>query len=81
MKNNPQPTPKVQADKARGTQARLLYSYTEARALLGGVPLSTFSMWIADGLIVPVRIGPRRAFIKHEDIVRLAQGVTLPMAV
>lgn len=65
----------IQADQARGTQARLLYSYQEARQLLGGVPLSTFALWIAKGLVEPVRIGPRRCFIKHEDLIRLASGV------
>jgi hypothetical protein len=71
-------TPMVQADQDRGTQARLLHSYSEARQILGDVPVSTWSMWIAQGLVVPVRIGPRRCFIRHEDVVKLAQGVTLP---
>jgi predicted site-specific integrase-resolvase len=57
---------------------RLLYSYKEAREKLGGVPESTFSLWIAQGLIEPVRIGPRRCFVKHEDVVRLAQGNPAP---
>ena len=64
----------LEADQARGAQARLLYSYAEARELLGGVPVSTFSMWIAQGLIVPVRVGPRRCFVKCEDLMRLADG-------
>jgi hypothetical protein len=51
----------------------LLHSYPEARALLGGIPQSTFAMWIAQGIIVPVKIGPRRAFIRHSDILRLSQ--------
>lgn len=56
-------------------QPRLLYPYKEARQLLGDVAVSTFAGWIASGLLKPVRIGPRRAFIKHEDIVRLqAEG-------
>ena len=71
--SNPLPTV-LEADQARGAQARLLYSYTEAREQLGGVPQSTWSMWIAQGLVVPVRIGPRRCFVKREDLVRLAQG-------
>lgn len=53
---------------------RLLYSYTEARELLGGVPVSTFALWIATGLVVPVKIGPRRCFIRHADLARLASG-------
>ena len=56
---------------------RLLYPYSEARALLGGVPKSTWNLWIAEGLVEPVRIGPRRCFIRHEDIQRLAQGGTM----
>ena len=59
---------------------RLLYSYAEARHLLGGVPVSTFALWIADGLVVPVRIGPRRCFIRHEDLLRLASGQPLHKA-
>lgn len=59
-------------------QEPLLHPYPEARAMLGGVPPSTFAMWIAEGLLTPVRIGPRRCFIKHEDILRLAQGASLP---
>lgn len=66
---------KLDADKNRGTEARLLYSYQEARKLIGNVPQSTFAMWIANGLVEPVRIGPRRCFIKHEDLIRLASGV------
>ena len=50
----------------------LLHNYAEARALLGGVPISTFSLWIAQGLLIPVRIGPRRSFIRHSDILALA---------
>lgn len=56
------------------TTHRMLYSYAEARAWLGGVPQSTFAKWIHDGLLVPVKIGPRRCFIRHEDLVRLARG-------
>ncbi|WP_285576040.1 hypothetical protein [Geothrix limicola] len=73
--------PTLKAEQARGTQARLLYSYQEAREQLGGVPVSTFALWIAKGLIEPVRIGPRRCFIRHEDLIRLASGeVELPKA-
>jgi len=78
MKSQATAPPVVQADQACGTQAPLLYNYAEARKMLGGVPVSTFAMWIAQGLVEPVRIGPRRCFIRHEDVVRLAQGVTLP---
>jgi hypothetical protein len=74
-----------QADQMRGRAAAqtaavtpLLHNYREARALLGGVPTSTFAYWIAQGLLTPVRIGPRRCFIRHEDIVRLTQGADLP---
>jgi hypothetical protein len=56
----------------------LLHSYAEARAMLGGVPASTFDLWIAQGLVEPVRIGRRRRFIKHEDVVRLALGNPTP---
>ena len=65
-------------DKAAEGVAPLLHNYREARRLLGNVPVPTFAMWIAKGLIVPVRIGPRRCFIRHEDVVRLAQGDTFP---
>jgi len=68
-------------DQARGSQARLLYSYQEARELLGGLPVSTFALWIAKGFVEPVRIGPRRCFIKHADLIRLANGeMELPKA-
>ena len=56
-----------------GNQSRLLHSYEEARAYMGGVPKRTFSQWISDGIIIPVSIG-RRRFIRHEDLVRLASG-------
>ena len=55
-------------------ESRLLHSYQEARELLGGVPRSTFALWIAQGLLSPVRIGPRRCFVRHADLLRLAQG-------
>ena len=60
--------------------AKLLYSYTEAREALGGVPKSTFALWIREGILTPVRIGPRRCFIRHDDLVRVAAGVELPKA-
>jgi len=53
---------------------RLLYSYAEARKKLGNVPVSTFALWIANGLLHPVRIGPRRSFIKHDELMALAGG-------
>ncbi len=59
---------------------KLLYSYPEAREVLGGVPQSTFALWIAKGILTPVKIGPRRCFIRHDDLVRLAYGVELPKA-
>ena len=59
------------ADQERGAHARMLYSYPEARQLLGGIPESTFAVWIANGWITPVRIGPRRCFIRYEDLQRL----------
>lgn len=65
------PTPQ---GEALSTTPRLLYSYVEARELLGGVPIATFALWIAKGILKPVKIGPRRCFIKHEDILRLASG-------
>ena len=55
-------------------QARLLYSYAEARALLGGVAVSTFAMWVASGIVHPVKIGPRRCFITHDELMRLVGG-------
>ncbi len=58
-----------------GIPAKPLFSYSEARELLGNVPESTWNKWIADGLVKPVRIGPRRCFIRYEDMVRLqAEG-------
>lgn len=51
---------------------KLLYSYSEARVILGGVPKSTFALWIKQGLIQPVRIGPRRCFVRRADLERLA---------
>ena len=59
-------------------QGQVLYSYAQARAMLGGVPVSTWSWWISHGLVKPVRIGARRCFIRHEDVVMLAQGIALP---
>lgn len=53
---------------------KLLYSYQESRELLGGVPQSTFALWISTGILTPVKIGPRRAFIRYDDLVRLASG-------
>jgi len=53
---------------------KMLYSYVEARKELGDVPVSTFAKWVHDGLVVPVKIGPRRCFIRHEDLIRLAAG-------
>ena len=63
-----------------GDPARLLYSYPEARKMLGGVPQSTFALWIAKGILKPVKIGPRRCFIRYEDLVRLASGDELEKA-
>ena len=58
-----------------GIPAKPLFSYLESRELLGGVPASTWHKWIADGLVKPVRIGPRRCFIRYEDLMRLqAEG-------
>jgi hypothetical protein len=59
----------------------LLYSYKEARAMMGGVSESTWTLWVAQGLITPVCIGPRKRFVKYEDLVRLAQGATFQKAV
>lgn len=78
MKKREAGTNILQADQNSGTQKRLLYSYSEARALLGGVPESTFAMWVAGGLVTPVKIGPRRCFIRHDDLMALAQGAALP---
>jgi hypothetical protein len=64
---------KSSATEAAAVVAPLLHSYLEARKLLGNVPEATFALWISKGLLVPVRIGPRRCFIRHEDVVRLAQ--------
>lgn len=64
----------LQADQAAGNHARLLYSYAEARALLGGVAVSTFAMWVASGIVHPVKIGPRRCFITHDELMRLVGG-------
>jgi len=55
---------------------KLLYSYEESREMLGGVPESTFALWIAKGFLKPVSIGPRRAFIRYEDLVRIANEGT-----
>lgn len=71
-KDLPEPIPSGQP-----ASTRLLYSYSEARELLGGVPVSTFAGWIAAGLLKPVRIGPRRCFIRHEDLVALSDGINL----
>ena len=62
------------ANQASGAKGRLLYSYSEARELLGGVPISTFALWVATGLVHPVRIGPRRCFITRDELARLAKG-------
>ncbi len=58
--------------------APLLYSYREARALLGNVPAATFALWIANGLLTPCRIGPRRCFIRRDDLLRLSQYGAAP---
>ena len=60
-----------QTTDAPSAMPRMLYSYPEARKELGGVPESTFAVWIANGWITPVRIGPRRCFIRYEDLQRL----------
>lgn len=57
-----------------------LFSYHEARELLGDVPQSTFAWWIAKGLVQTVKIGPRRSFVPRAEIVRLASGIELPKA-
>lgn len=59
---------------------KLLFSYVEARELLGGVPQSTFALWLRKGILTPVKIGPRRCFIRRDDIVRLASGPDLEKA-
>lgn len=59
---------------------KLLYSYPEARMMLGDVPQSTFALWIAKGILTPVKIGPRRCFIRHADLVRLVSGADLDQA-
>jgi hypothetical protein len=71
--NEPQAAVQLNAETPR-----LLYNYREAREKLGGVPKSTFALWIARGLIKPVRLGPRRCFVRAEDLIRLAQGNNLP---
>lgn len=76
---NPEPEIKYQAS-CPAAPTRLLYNYADAREQLGGVPPSTFALWISKGLIVPVKIGPRRSFIRHEDLVRLASGEALEQA-
>lgn len=64
--------PKDQDDRGNDAQTRLLYSYIEARHLLGNVPQSTFALWIAKGLFHPVRIGPRRSFIRRDELLQVA---------
>jgi len=51
-----------------------LVNYTDARKELGNVPVSTFLSWIRAGLLTPVKIGPRRSFIRRSDIDRLMQA-------
>ncbi len=63
-----------------GIPAKPLFSYAEARAMLGDVPVSTFAWWVSHGLVKTVKIGPRRSFIPRAEIVRLASGVELPKA-
>lgn len=60
--------------QAQEAPSQLLYNYAEARKMLGGVPVSTFALWVHKGLIQPVRIGPRRCFVRHSDLVALASG-------
>ena len=71
------PIDETQEQQAEGLSfpPRLLFSYSESRELLGRVPVSTFAKWIADDLVRPVRIGPRRCFIRLEDILNLAGGL------
>lgn len=59
---------------------RLIHSYAQCRELLGGVPSRTFELWIANGLIKPVRIGARRSFVRHEDLIALIESASLPKA-
>lgn len=80
MAHGTQTQTSISQGEALSIAHRLLYSYAEARELLGGVPLSTFALWIAKGIIEPVKIGPRRCFVRYEDILRLAGGYTLPKA-
>jgi hypothetical protein len=68
------PIPKPPAEGKAAPPARALYSFAQARELLGGVSDPTFRRWIAQRLLIPVRIGPRRSFIRHEDIVRLSES-------
>ena len=63
-----------------GIPAKPLFGYAEARELLGEVPTSTFALWVARGLVLTVKIGPRRSFVPRAEIVRLASGIELPKA-
>jgi|GEM_PF-6418895 len=52
---------------------KLLHSFDEARDIMGGVPRSTFRLWIAQGLIHPVKIG-RKPYFRHEDLLALIEA-------
>jgi hypothetical protein len=52
---------------------KLLHSFDEAREIMGGVPASTFRLWITQGLICPVKIG-RKPFFRHVDLVTLIEA-------
>lgn len=52
---------------------KLLHSFDEARAIMGDVPASTFRLWIAQGLIQPLKIG-RKPYFRHADLVALVES-------
>jgi len=56
--------------------SQFLYSYEDARRMLGNVPVSTFAKWVGDGLVATVRIGPRRQFVPAEEVQRLRREGT-----
>lgn len=54
---------------------KLLHDFDEARSILGDVPASTFRLWIAQGLIQPLKIG-RKPYFRHADLVALVESRT-----
>lgn len=52
---------------------QLLFSYADARRILGGISESTFERWVRQGLLKPIQLGGRRKFLRRQDLLAFAQ--------